>query len=144
MHIHRLVVAAAALAAAVPTLAHDDARCSVATLNGIYLWNGTGATAPAGTSWVPKAINEQMRFDGAGTVTLLAGTIANRGGDGQVTVLPPGLTGSYTVEPGCTGRVQFMPAPGFNLVLAPGGRVGSFLQTDAGNVLLGTLERVSR
>ena len=141
MRIHTLAIIALSLGS--PMFAGAMPACTTATLKGTYLWTGTGSTAPAGT-WVPKAIVEQLSFDGTGTVTVLAATVADRLGDGQVVELPPGITGSYTVEPGCTGKVRFVPgAPNFDLVLAHDGRVGSFIQTDANNVLQGTLRHVS-
>jgi hypothetical protein len=78
-----------------------------------------------------------LSFDGAGTVTVLAGTIADRLGDGQVASIPAGITGTFSVDEGCTGLVQFSTSPGapsLNLVLSPDGRGGTFIQTNEHNV----------
>lgn len=147
MRFHRHVIGAlatvVALGAAAAHAAPSALACTTKTLTGTYVFYADGWTAPSG-AWVPKAVLEQMRFNGDGTIDVLAGTIANRAGDGQVIELPPGITGTYALSAGCTGKIQFGNAPNFDIVVAPGGHAGHFIQTDAWNVQQGTLQRIGR
>ena len=132
------------LAAAASSEMSEGNNCSLRTLSGSYLWTGSGWTVAAGT-WVPKAILEQLRFDGAGTVTVVHATIADRLGDGQVSELPASTSGTYAVDSGCAFKVQFVPGfPNFNVLLAPDGRFGRFIQTDVNNAFQGDLVRLPR
>lgn len=118
-------------------------NCSLRTLAGNYLWTGSGWTVVAG-AWVPKAIVEELKFDGAGTVTVVHATIADRFGDGQISELPASTSGTYAVDSGCAFKVQFVPGfPNFNTVLSPDGRFGSFIQTDVNNAFKGDFVRLS-
>ncbi len=86
--------------------------CSDVVLKGSYVLAASGFTRPPnslpGTPWVPKAILEIFHFNGDGTLTTPAVTIANPFGDTGAVVHPPaGAPGVYTVNDDCTGTVQF-------------------------------------
>ena len=131
------------LAAAASPDMSDANNCSLKTLAGSYMWTGSGWTVVAGT-WAPKAIVEQLKFDGAGTVTVVHATIADRFGDGQIAELPASTSGTYAVDSGCAFKVQFVPGfPNFNVVLSPDGKFGKFIQTDVNNAFHGDFVRLS-
>jgi hypothetical protein len=97
-----------------PGLAVADTThpCSEVVLKGDYVLTASGFTrAPnslPGTPWVPKAILEIFHFNGDGTLSTPAVTIANPFGDTGAVVHPPaGAPGVYTVNDDCTGTVQF-------------------------------------
>jgi hypothetical protein len=125
--------------------ADDDVKtCSAATLSGTYLFSGSGHTMVGGT-WVPKAVLEQKRFNGDGTVVVLAATIADSNGNGSVIQLPPGaVTGTYSIDPGCTGVLSFASGQSFNLVVDPKGDLVGFIQINPFNVLQGTAKRLQK
>lgn len=102
-----------------PGLAIADTthKCSDALLKGEYVFTATGFTrAPnslPGAPWVPKAILEVLHFNGDGTLSTPAVTIANPFGDTGAVLQPPaGAPGVYTVNADCTGSVQFLDATG--------------------------------
>ena len=70
-----------------------------------------------GGVWQPKAIVELIQFNGDGTLSVPAATVANRAGDGAVAQSPPG-TGIYTLGEDCKGTLQFMPGPSFDILPA--------------------------
>jgi hypothetical protein len=124
--------------------AHDHAKeCSADTLSGAYVFSASGWSAATGV-WQPKAIVETIRFHGDGTLTVLAATVANPAGNGAIVQAPPGGTGTYALEPGCTGTLAFTNGPSFNIVAAPKGHELWMIQTNANNVLQGTVTRVAR
>ena len=103
----------------------------------------SGWSAATGV-WLPKAIVEYIRFNGDGTLSVLAATVANPAGNGAVIQVPPGGTGVYTVDTGCTGTLSFTNGPSFNLVAGPKGDELWMIQTNPNNVLQGTVTRVTR
>jgi hypothetical protein len=138
-------VALALLAAGSAASAHHDPKaCSAATLQGDYVFHASGHTLVGG-AWAPKAIVEQMRFAADGTVTVLSATIANRFGNGLVEQLPPGVvTGTFTVDAGCTGSLKFGPAPVFDFVIDPRGERLWVIQNNPNNVFEGEMRRLSK
>jgi hypothetical protein len=56
------------------------------------------------------------------------------------------ITGSYTVNPDCTGSKQFtapgFPPTNFDFVVNPNGRKITFIETDAGTVFSGSAVRL--
>lgn len=120
-----------------------DEACSARTLAGMYVFSATGWTVSAAT-WVPKAIVEVIQFNADGTLTTPAATVANRTGDGTVVASPPNGTGQYAVAADCTGTLEFLHGPSFNIVVAPKGDDLWMIQTNPNNVFQGHATRVSR
>src|SRR5437899_9945522 len=89
--------------------------CGVYMLRGSYLfatpgWNIVGGVAQ------PKAIVEGIDFNGVGTLVNPFATVSMNG-----TILHfSGGTGSYTVNPDCTGRLTFSTGPSFDIFVQPG------------------------
>lgn len=135
--------------------ANPDRRCKGNDmLKGRYVFTASGFTRPAssgpGTPWVPKAIIEVLIFNGDGTSTSPAVTIANPFGD-TGTVLDPasgGAAGLYSINDDCTGTVQFLDANNvaFKIVVdPPSGDTIWMIQTHpVNNVFQGKAVRVSR
>jgi hypothetical protein len=117
-----LVCLAAAMALSTPATvraaAPDAQGCSVGMLRGLYLWTFDGY-GTLGGNLVPKAVMQGLRFNGDGTTFNPFGTV-NIGG--VVIIDAGGASGTYTVNPDCTGTLT--PAPGisptFNIYVGPG------------------------
>jgi hypothetical protein len=122
-------------------LAHDK-DCSLGTLRGDYVFSASGHSLIAGV-WQPKAIVEYIHFNGDGTLTVTAATVANAGNSGNVTQSPPGGTGTYVLDANCKGSLQFTPGPTFDIFAAPRGKGLWMIQTNPGNVFQGQVKRVS-
>ena len=120
----------------------DDLGCSNATLKGLYMFAQSGYTTVSG-SLVPEGVTGKAIFHGNGKFDSLA-TISI-GGD----IIPDDAApGTYTVNSDCTGTVTVImtpPTPDVHLdiFVAPDGNKFFTIQTDAGNVLSGTEQRVS-
>ena len=143
-----IIAAVAVLAVTGPARADDSTwepsrECSAHTLRGLYVFSATGFNVVAGVA-VPKAITLTLRFNGDGTMTVPSATIVV---NGNVISFPPNFAGAYSVETGCTGRLQFGPNV-FNLVVAPFGYEVVMNQTGniapALGVLQGAARRLSR
>lgn len=124
--------------------------CTDQQLRGVYVFTASGFTRPPvslpGTLWVPKAIQEVLVFNGDGTLTTPAVTVANPFGDLGTIVQPPtgGAPGAYIVNADCTGTVQFFDASGvkFAIYVEAFGNSIRMIQTyPANNVFQGTAER---
>ena len=122
-------------------LAHDK-ECSLASLKGDYVFSASGHSLIAGV-WQPKAIVEYIHFNGDGTLTVTAATVANAVNSGTVTQSPPGGTGTYVLDANCKGSLQFTPGPTFDIFAAPRGKGLWMIQTNPGNVFQGQVKRVS-
>src|SRR4030095_618430 len=110
----RMLVATLALVLCLPGLAAADStkKCKDHILKGQYVFTASGFTrAPArvpGTPWVPKAILEVLHFNGDGTLSTPALTIANPFGDlGNILQPPSGADGSYFIDDARSGTPQF-------------------------------------
>lgn len=141
-----------ALSACLPGYAAAQSvnSCGAPMLKGQYIFAATGFTRPAssapGTPWTPKAILEVLIFNGDGSLTTPAVTVANPFGDaGNILQPPGGAPGAYIVNEDCTGRIHFFDANGvmFNIyVEPPRGDTIHLIQTNpANNVFLGTARR---
>jgi len=126
--------------------AEADARgCSEHMLRGLYLWTFDGY-ASLGGSLVPKAVMQGLRFNGDGTTFNPFGTV-NIGG--TIIFDAGGFSGTYTVNPDCTGTLSPAPgiAPTFNIYVGPGAQqvwtleIGSPVPAGIG-VSVGTAVRV--
>jgi hypothetical protein len=128
-----------------PNTAHATKPCTVADLNGTYVFTATGFGAPPGGTGptAPKAIIEVLRFNGDGTVDTPKVTLSV---NGTIIKESPGTSGTYTAveissaDGLCTGTLNFNGgAPNFDLYFAPSGSSDiSLIQTDGGNVFRGT------
>jgi hypothetical protein len=135
----------------------EQASCTLATLNGMYIFDASGFTALAPTTtgptalptvWTPKAVVESLRLNGDGALSAVS--TASVGG----TLVGGGefhnATGIYTVNPNCTGTLAFNPqgqGPRFDIFIAPRGTTFHMIQTGPSNVLnvlAGESRRVSR
>jgi hypothetical protein len=150
---HRMLLAAAVLATAMGlglsdvALAND--KCEVKTLRGLYVFAATGFIIPvAPASAQPKAIVEFIRFNGDGTID---GRAATRSLNGVIGQFPDqsGPVSTYTVsslvagDRGCLGTITFAGGPHFDLFIPLDGQEFWMIQTDAGNVLQGTVTKLA-
>jgi hypothetical protein len=125
---------ARALASSVST---EGRHCSVATLHGTYQWANEG-TQTAGSPKGPFSYAGQSTFDGQGHV--IKGVFSGSS-DGQA-YGPLTYTGTYTVNPDCTGTEVDTPASGpaehYAEYDAPNGSRYTYVELDAGIVSAGT------
>src|SRR5215469_3428870 len=153
MKIRRLFLATALLAVTmapgVPVVAQAHGfGCSVALLDGLYIFAATGWGALPGTTPVdplpPKAIIEWIRFNGNGSLTSAGAT---RSLDRSITQSTVTTTGSYTlgdVDTGCQGTITFDTGPKFDIFtsILASGEIW-MIQTNMGNVFRGNATRVA-
>ena len=92
------IAAVTALALGIaPTAKADDKGCSNATLKGTFAYKATGfITAPPALAGPFAGVGTQT-FDGNGATTATATSSQNGN------ILPVTVTGTYTVNPDCTG-----------------------------------------
>ena len=149
----RMLAAALALILCLPGLAAADPtkKCKDDILKGQYIFTASGFTRPPasvpGTPWVPKAILEVLHFNGDGTLSTPAVTVANPFGDlGSILQPPAGADGSYSINDDCSGTVQFLDAANvtFKIVVAPprGDTIWMIQTNPANNVFQGSATRV--
>ena len=101
-----LTAAAAAFALSfAPTVKADDKGCSNETLRGTFAYTSTGfITAPPAFAG-PFAETGTQTFDGRGATT--AAVTSSQNGN----ILPLAITGTYTVNPDCTGTMTLQVSP---------------------------------
>jgi hypothetical protein len=120
----------------------DDFGCSNATLRGLYLFAQSGYTTVNG-SLVPESVTGKDFIYGNGKLDSLA-TISVGG-----TIIPnDAAPGTYTVNSDCTGTLTIHMTPPvadvhLDIFVAPNGSEYFTIQTDPGNVLSGTIQRVA-
>ncbi len=113
---HFLVAAVTALALGIsPTADAADKGCSNASLRGTFAYTSTGFITAASAGPVgPLAEVGTQTFDGNGKTTATATLTANG------TIFQLTITGTYTVNPDCTGtfslQATFPPASGIGTV----------------------------
>ena len=118
-----------------PGVSEAAKRCTVADLNGTYVFAATGfGTPPGGSSpTAPKAIIEVISFNGDGTVDTPKVTLSV---NGTVITESPGSSGAYTFDTStangvCTGTLNFNGgAPNFDIYFGPSGRLGYLADAD--------------
>ena len=113
------LAATMALGTSSPARAAADARvCSVGMLRGLYLWT-FDALGNVDGNLVPTAVMQGLQFNGDGTTYNAFGTV-NIGG--TIIFDATGFSGTYTVNPDCTGILSPAPgvAPTFNIYVGPG------------------------
>jgi hypothetical protein len=116
--------------------------CGLYTLRGSYLfathgWNIVGGVAQ------PKAIVEGIDFNGDGTLVSPFATVSING----TIIHSSGGTGSYTVNPDCTGTLTFSSGISFDIFADPHGNQLWMIQTGPAAVpavFEGIVTRVSR
>src|SRR5215472_9686059 len=119
---------------------HAQSGCSVGTLRGAYIYAQDGFTISGDTASqrTPFAQAGREMFNGDGTMSGVATENLN-GEVGRVT-----YTGTYTVEPDCTGAVTFTDTNGvvshYDIAIEDGGAEFGFVQTDA-NIVTAAFER---
>lgn len=129
----------ASLALAIITLALApqafSARCPLgnATLHGPYIVFGTGTIVGVG----PITAVGVHTWDGQGNTVATYTASVNGNVHPGITV-----TGSYTVNPDCTGSLSESDGSHYNFVATPDGNSTTWIQTDAGTVLSGTETRL--
>ena len=125
-------------------------KCRDDILQGQYVFTASGFTRPpasgSGIPWVPKAILEVLHFNGDGTLSTPAVTVANPSGDSGAILQPPsGAPGEYSVNDDCTGTVHFLDANNVTFkiyVNPPLGDTIWMIQTNPNNVFQGSATRV--
>jgi hypothetical protein len=87
-------------------------------LRGSYLWT-FDSHENVGGNFVPVAVMQGLRFNGDGTTFNTFGTV-NIGG--TIIFDAGGFSGTYTVNPDCTGTLSPAPgiAPSYNIYVGPG------------------------
>ena len=108
--------------------AADGGRvCSVGMLKGLYLWT-FDAYENFNGNFAPVAVMQGLRFNGDGTTFNTFGTV-NIGG--TIIFDATGASGTYTVNPDCTGTLSPAPgiAPTFNIYVGPGAKQVWTIQT---------------
>jgi hypothetical protein len=141
-----LVVGVAALTTVGAGYAKDEdassrAKCSVATLEGTYLFAQNGVEIK-GNDQRPFAIAGYDVFDGNGEVKGLASANFN----GKITRKEP-LPGTYTLKANCTGTLTFANGTRYDIFIAPDGSMFTFVRTNpeivsAGFEVRGSAKRV--
>ena len=127
----RIVASVLALLVVVALMpaAHAAERCTAASLKGNYGFTASGYF-PNGAANAPIAAAGVTTLDGEGNVT--ATVTASFGGDIQT--FP--YTGTYSVNPDCTGSVTATPGSGlanFSIVVLRGGAEILGIEIDPGN-----------
>jgi hypothetical protein len=125
------VLTAGALA---PMATAQDKGCTNASLQGTYAYTSTGTiTAPPDIAGPIAEVGSQY-FDGKGNTTATATISAS----GQIQALT--ITGTYTVNPDCTGTASLQVSP-FDItvdvlfVVDDSGNGFQAMETDAGLVI---------
>ena len=120
----------------------SEGGCTLATLKGLYMFAQSGYVTISG-SLVPQGVTGKAVFYGNGKFDSLA-TLSIGG-----TIIPDDAApGTYTLNSDCTGTVTVLmkaPTPDVHLdiFVAPDGDKFFTIQTDPGNVLSGTEQRVA-
>ena len=127
----RIVAAIPALLAVVALIPMAQAaeRCSAAGLKGNYGFTGSGYFANGSVN-SPIVATGVTNFDGNGNVTATVTASFN----GDVQTFP--YTGTYSVNPDCTGLITATPGSGlsnFAIVVVQGGTEVLGLENDSGN-----------
>ena len=136
---------ALALAGAGNALAAEDstapdaatARCSEATLRGTYLFANDGLIV-SGSDRGPFANAGMDVYNGNGHVRSVYTLSVN----GRISRFVR-VTGTYTVNPDCTGTARYSDGTRYDQFVAPDGSQIAFVQTNRGAVLAASESRVT-
>jgi len=113
----------------------DDKGCSNATLRGTYAYTSTGSITTPPDLAGPIAEVGTQTFDGKGATTASA-TLSSNG-----TILQLAITGTYTVNPDCTGTFTLQVVSPFQatinvfFVIDSGGDEFQAMETNSGFVI---------
>jgi hypothetical protein len=139
-------LAICSIAGSAPALAHDGSEgtreCYMRTLTGSYVLAASGF-AFAGTVTTPKALVEEIDFDGQGGGSSPGGAAVAL--NGNPALVPGSNSGvKYEFVPGqrCVFKVTFASGPIHAIFMAPDGDSGWTLQLNSNNAFQGTLTRV--
>ena len=88
-----------------PAAMADDKGCSNANLKGTSAFTGTGSVVAPPQAAGPFAEVGTQTLDGRGATTYTAAL------SGNGNIIPVTATGTYTVNPDCTGTMTMMVAP---------------------------------
>ena len=115
--------------------------CSNLTMSGTYVMTGTGtALSPGGGSTLIGVVGK-VTYDGQGKGQVIETVSVGGNVFRQVTA-----TGTFTVNPDCTGSKTFTSSTGqvshFDFVIAPNGRTITWIVTDPGQVFTGNAVRL--
>jgi hypothetical protein len=129
-------IGVAALAVAGPITTHareNDRGCNLATLNGQYLFNGTGTQFPPAFGVTSPSTGTSAGFhifNGDGTGTDFVAFSIN----GTIVVPSSSTPITYTLNPDCTGTYQ-VPSAGlnFDIFVAVDGSALITIETDPGS-----------
>ncbi len=137
-----LLAAAVSLGLAGAVLAESDAQvCGPQTLNGSYVFTAHGFNIVSGAAQ-PKAIVGGIDFNGDGTLTVPFATVSI---NGLILHIPPGGTGTYTLDSNCQGTLTFSAGPtNYDIFVQKSGKELFMIQTDANTVFQGMVNRTSR
>jgi hypothetical protein len=103
-----------------------DHQCSLATLTGNYAISQSGFESPNGPGKEPQPFTDVgvVEFDGAGTFSFTVTDMSPGNPDRYIALQLTG-SGTYTVNPDCTGSVSIMTGDAagdtLNLVIIGGG-----------------------
>jgi len=165
MNAYRLTLAAAVLLGLAAPRAHAISGCSTSTLNGNYVMQFSGTSAPnlaasVGGVAVPAGIAQAARTAtiNGGSSTVPANGVVRLSFDGNGLLwgnssasldgmwLQGSIGGQYAVNPDCTAAFTWTDATGaaenFSGVIVGQGDTTLILQTDAGTGVSGVLKRV--
>jgi len=128
-------LAAMSFAVAPPALKAAEALCPLqnATKHGTYLVYGTGTIVRFG---VIAAVGE-ITYDGHGNSVATYTASVNGTIHKGVTV-----TGTYTINPDCTGSHAESDGSHYDFVVSPNGNMATWISTDSGTVFTGTEVRL--
>jgi hypothetical protein len=126
------VLASVGLLAAAPGYAADSKTgCTLATLNGQYLFAGSGTLFPPAFGVTKTSIDNSAGyhiFNGDGTGTDVVTFVVN--GVIQKVTSPVAIT--YTLNADCTGTYSVLKGPNFNIYVALDGSQLVVIGTDKG------------
>ena len=123
---------------AAPASRAQGPYCSNATMNGTYVLTATGTvTTPAGP--VAFTVIGKVTYFGDGTGSL---TFSTSSTGGTVSRISGPVPGTYTVKSDCTGSKVFGGVQHYDFVIAPDGRVITWIVTDAGVSVSGQAVRM--
>jgi len=130
------IAAIATLALAIAPAANaDDKGCSNASLKGTFVRKDTGTVLLPAAAAGPTAKVGTLTFDGNGAVS--GAGVASRSG----TIVEVTDTGTYTVNPNCTGTFAVQVSPGgftshYFFAIDDNGSEFQFICTDSGPIAL--------
>jgi hypothetical protein len=136
-----IAAVALALSVAPAAMAANNKGCSTLILYGSFAMNGTGTIVSPAFVAGPYATVLSLTFDGYGVVTSAVGSTSQNGNIG-----PQTETGTYTVNPDCTGTYTVVISPGgfaahYLFVIDSSGDELQIICTDPGVVFTGTARR---